>query len=225
MAKERSVIPARRSPEQSEPLFFRAIVSPCTGCKKGAIPISVNEDDISSGGKTSGIKGDWPCPKRILYAQKLNAFNRTLSGLNDASANKLWRHPIYNEQYLLENPCWASGNYLGTNLNNESSEFALKYNYFFVATFYDNVENGWNPNFDTEKIRCRGPFLCASPEKLLNWHGKINQWRTVLCFSQYYMMDGVQFYGYLVEATAWKTHQAIARKIDHNLTATVSGAK
>jgi hypothetical protein len=154
-------------------------------------------------------KDIWPCPKRVLYAQRERA-----KRINDRSFN--YANPIYNDALLAVNPVWPGQVVDGKNLGN-------KYGYIFIATFEDNFDNGWNQGFATGKIRCRGPFLIAQPERYWNFLGRMDQWDTLLVWSRVYHIDGAKFEGFALEAATWQVASGYERKQDTNMGRILSG--
>lgn len=204
MGRERPIV-ERQRPDNTQPTVLRAIISPCTGCKNNVEP-PVNPEEMES---QKHRKDVWPCPKRVLYAKRKRAQevgDRTLD----------YGNPVYNESLLGVNPVWPGQVANGENLGN-------KYGYVFIATFEDNVDNGWNPEFDTARIRCRGPFLIAQPERVWNFHGRAAQWDTVLGWTRRYYVDGAEFHGFILEAATWQVAKGYSRKVDNNLGRTLSG--
>jgi hypothetical protein len=165
------------------------------------VPVNFDAKNVKAG-------QGWPCPKAVLYAQ------RAMATKLGAGQNANYNHPVYDEKLRSVNPVPAG---VGKHQNG--------YSYVFVATYEDNVESGWNPEFvnDTTRIRCRGPFLVATPERLLNIQGRLEQLDHVLIFSRYYYVDGAEFAGYALEAATWQVHTSATRATDRNLFVTLSG--
>lgn len=191
----------RRAPEADTPQFLRARIAPCTGCMNQT-PVTANPNSESNATTKA-----WPCPKVMLYAQKAQAM------ATDAK-NFDYDHPVYDDSLKAMNPVPAG---VGNHEN--------PYSYVFVSTYEDNVDSGWNHKFDTRFIRCRGPYLIATPERLLNILSRPDQGDHVLVFSRYYFLDGAQFEGFVTEAATWQVHTNTKREIDRNIVATTSGAK
>ena len=191
----------RQGPDSNKPSFLRGRISPCTGCQNQTSVSADPKSDVQSETK------NWPCPKSILYAHKAWA-------KGDSTNTTNFDHPVYDDKLRGINPIPAgvTGHQNG-------------YSYVYVATYEDNVENGWNPGFDTQRIRCRGPFLISTPERLMNCLGRLEQGDHVLVFSRYYFLDGAQFEGFVIEAATWQVHSSATRKIDTNLVSTLSGAR
>jgi hypothetical protein len=143
------------------------------------------------------------CPKRRLY--KIRDINKEVSDEFN------WAGPIFNVDLLGTNPVWpmVKGHY------NE-------YGYVFIATYEDNVENGWNPTFNTEKIHCRGPFLIKGTER--EWHllGHLEQEDRVLITYDSFYIEGQQFLGLVEEAQVWQMARGYVRDIDVNLVKSMS---
>lgn len=199
MADQRHVpLLEKRSPEADRKVILRGRISPCNGCMN-QVPVTYDRTARRQGDKA------WPCPKAVLYAQKQ-------AGKARGAKNYNFDSPIYDEKLKGQNPVRAG---VGDHEN--------AYAYMFIATYEDNVENGWNPKWDTKKIRCRGPFQIATPERLLNDLGWPDQGDHVLAFAQYYYLDGVRFEGLALEAATWQTHTSSTREIDGNLVSTTSG--
>lgn len=205
MAKERPI--TVRPPFEEIPTFQRAIVSPCTGCKN-QYPVP-NEGLSWEEYKAMVPEGYRPCPKEFLYSQK-----RAANGAESGDTN--WNHPIYNENLRGINPVWP-----GIKIGSE--ELGNSYGYVFLATFEENVDDGWNIEWDTAKIRCRGPFLIAFPERYWNYFGRLEQSDTVLAMISYYYIDGAQFQGYAMPSATSSVATGYNRKIDSNLGKILSG--
>jgi len=188
-------------PDASSPVFLRAIISPCTGCQNQSIVSTDSKTDQQSTTK------NFPCPKVMLYAQKAQAQQLGATNYN-------YDHPVYDDKLRGLNPIPAG-----------VTGHSNGYSYVFIATYEDNVESGWNPSWDTTRIRCRGPFLVSAPERLMNIMGRLEQGDHVLAFSRYYWLDGAQFEGFVMEAATWQVHTSATRKLDTNLVSTLSGAR
>lgn len=174
--KERPIV-ERRPPDSGTLKNGPAIISPCTGCKNNT-PVHWTKDAQDN----NTHKNRWPCPKQVLYAQKKAAEGKD-------SKLKNYDSPVYQEKLKGVNPVWPG-----------LEDYNNQYGYVFLAFFEDNVNNGWNPEWDTAKIRCRGPFMIASTEKSWNYFGRAQQRDPVLGFISYYHIDGVLFRGYAFEA-------------------------
>lgn len=202
MAKERPIVEQDRYDRNSGNIF-RAIISPCTGCRNN-VPVPTDTEDAQDGST------QWACPKQRLYSQKLRAEK-------SGDRSKTYDHPVYNERLKGVNPVWP-----GVETNGESNK--NNYAYVFLAFYEDNVENGYNPEWDTKKIRCRGPFLMMAPERYWNFFGHAEQGDHILAFLSYYYIDGAAFKGFAQEASTYKVASGYTRKIDFNLGRTLSGA-
>jgi len=191
----------KRSPDSDEPVFLRGIISPCTGCQNNtATPKDLNADMMPA-------TKAWPCPKTILYAHK--EWSK-----KDGELTSNFSSPIYDEKLRGINPTPAGVN-----------GYTNGYSYAYIATYEDNVDNGWNPNFNTQIIRCRGPYLLSAPERLQKILGSLDQHDHILAFSRYYFLDGVQFKGFAMEAATWQVHTSDTRRTDTNLGSSTSGGK
>ena len=195
----------RRAESADEPVFMRGIVSPCTGCRNN---IATSKDINGPEDRTSPTSGGWPCPKSKMYAQREWAKNNK----GEQMAN--FQSPIFDEKLRAINPTPAG-----------VTGYDNGYSYAYIATYEDNVENGWNPTFNTEIIRCRGPYLLAAPERLQKLLGNIDQGNHILAFSRYYYLDGVEFKGFIMEAATWQVHTSATRLTDTNLGSSTGGAK
>ena len=193
----------RRASFADEPVFMRGIISPCTGCQN---KFAVSKD-IKSNKKRSNEQG-WPCPKSILYAHK--EWSKSQTG--KLAVN--YDGPLYDETLKGINPVFA-----GVNGRDNG------YSYAYIATYEDNVETGWNPGFNTEIIRCRGPYLLTAPERLQKILGILEQQNHILAFSRYYYLDGSEFMGFVMEAATWQVHTSATRRTDTNLDSSTSGAQ
>jgi len=191
MSRERPTI------EPTSPSLFadtqaRGIISPCTGCPNN-IPVNDGEvDDIEH------VVGP-VCPKRILYKIRDTA--------EDESTNQNWDGPIYDDTLRGINPVWPA-------LKNHNNAYA----YVFVATYEDNVENGWNPTFDTTKIHCRGPYLIKNTEREWHLQGHLEQGDSVFIQNRRFFIDGQSFNGFVEPGQIWQVARGYVREIDRNLT-------
>lgn len=202
---ERPIV-EKRKPDSTRPTMLRAIISPCTGCRNNIqVPTTPEESDSKR-----NVAG-WPCPKVQLYQQKLRA---TREG--DRSVN--YSHPVFDDRLRGTNPVWPGISINGDPVGNN-------YAYIFVATFEDNVDNGWNPEWDTSKIRCRGPFLLASPERHWNLLGHAEQGDGAIIWLSNFYIDGANFKGFALEAAIWQTPTGYSRTTTSNITRTTSGAR
>lgn len=186
----------------SRQVIGRAIVSPCTGCKNNK-PVNLNLENK----KDSDLNMDeaWPCPKQIFYA-----YHQEARKTGDESRN--YNHPVFDERLRGVNPVFPG-----------LKDYFNQYAYVFLAFYSDNVDNGHNPEWDTTKIRCRGPYMLASTEKMWNYLGRIEQWDTVIGMNTYYYTDGVRFSGYAIEAHSHQTSKGYTRKQDNTPARILSG--
>lgn len=194
MPRERPIVEPV-SPSTRRPAQMRGIISPCTGCKNN---IPVNEGGVELEGVES-ISGP-VCPKRVLYELKKRY------GQTDHTTTN-WNGPVYDDKLRGVNPVWPNANDHGN-----------AYAYVFVATFEDNVETGFNPTFDTERIVCRGPYLIKGTER--EWHilGHIEQQDAIMVTNRRFFIEGQDFMGLAEEAQVWQVARGYAREIDRNLT-------
>lgn len=195
----------KRSVSSDTPTFMRARISPCIGCKNNTPPSPTAEGDTAQRPDDKR----WPCPKAFLYAH-------AAQGKAAGSQNANYNSPLYDPKLKYVNPVLTGAQ--------GDQKHENGYVYAFVATYEDNVDNGWNPDFDTEKIRCRGPFMILQPERLGNSEGRIEIGDHALCMMQYYWIDGAQFEGFVIEGATWQVHTGSERKQDSNLVSTTSGA-
>lgn len=187
------------SPSSNRAKQLRGIISPCTGCKNN-IPVDDGElDDVES--NMGPI-----CPKRLLYKQA-DKFKYAGWG------QKKWGGPIYDKKLLGMNPVWPG-----------LKDHGNAYGYVFIATYEDNVENNWNPTFDTERIRCSGPYLIKKTER--EWHilGHLEQSDRVIATEKRFFVDGQEFLGFAEDAQVWQVARGYVREIDRNLCKSNSGA-
>lgn len=191
MPRERPIVEPV-SPSSSKAKSMRGIVSPCTGCKNN---IPVNDGDLSSIEYTIGPV----CPKRLLYKMKQNSL--------EGSSNMNWDGPIFDAKFLGINPVWPA-----------LKDYNNGYAYVFVATYEDNVENGWNPSFDTERIHCRGPYLIKSTEREWHQQGHLEQGDAVFVHAKRYFISGQLFAGFAEPGQIWQVARGYVREIDRNLT-------
>jgi len=191
MPRERPIVEPV-SPSSNKATQVRGIISPCTGCKNN---IPVNDGDLSSIEHTVGPV----CPKRLLYALKKN----TIEGSN----NQNWEGPIFDDGLLSINPVWPA-------LKKHNNGYA----YVFVATYEDNVENNWNPSFDTAKIHCRGPYLIKSTEREWHQQGHLEQGDPVFVQMKRFFINGQPFLGFAENGQIWQVARGYVREIDRNIT-------
>lgn len=220
MAKERPIVERQPRGELYEFPVDRAIISPCTGCKNN-LPVTPPSERPTERQPADPGRA-WPCPKQEFYALR-EAARRS----GDRSRN--YSHPVFDQRLKAVNPVWP-----GLQLEDpDGQKYNQRYAYVFLAFFTDNNSAGGGAfqrsgrgglNIDTEKIRCRGPFLLASTERQWNFFGNIDQGDTVLGFNAYYYIDGVEFRGYALEAATWQVAHGYSRKLDSNLGRTLSGA-
>ena len=139
------------------------------------------------------------CPKALYYRMKQNA--------PEGTDNRRWSGPVYDDTLRGLNPVWPA-------LKKHGNAYA----YVWIATFEDNVENGWNPTFDTETIKCRGPYLIKSTER--DWHltGHLEQNDPVFISARKFFIDGQLFEGFVEPAQIWQVARGYVREIDRNLT-------
>lgn len=182
---------------------MRGIISPCAFCKNN-IPVPKTPEEWEKM-YTMEIDQGWACPKKRLYATK------ELIQIEGGAADKNLNHPAYDPKLKGKNPVWP-----GEGNNNP-------YAYVYIATFEDNIDNGFNPNFDTERIRCRGPFLINQPERYWNFLGHLEYLDTVLVHLHSQYLDGIQILGYVTESSVWQTAKGYLREIDKNLGVSFSG--
>lgn len=193
MPRERPIVESV-SPSSNAAKQVRGIISPCTGCKNN---IPVNDGDIDNIEHTIGPV----CPKQLLYKLKQNSAEGT--------DNRNWNGPVYNEDLRGVNPVWP-----GLKSQNPPNAYA----YVFVATYEDNVENGWNPEFDTARIHCRGPYLIKNTEREWHLQGHLEQRDPVFISSQRFFLDGQVFEGFIEPGQIWQVARGYVREIDRNLT-------
>ncbi len=114
--------------------------------------------------------------------------------------------PVFDANLLGMNPVWPA-------LKDHGNAYA----YVFIATYEDNVDNGWNPTFDTERIICRGPYLIKGTER--EWHalGHLQQRDFVASTNQRFFIEGQEFQGLVEEAQVWQVARGYVREIDRNL--------
>lgn len=190
MPRERPIVEPV-SPSSRRPVQMRGIISPCKGCKNN-IP--------ASDGTIDGVESNFGpvCPKRRLYKMR--------DTHQDATGEYNWGGPIFDLDLLGTNPVWPL-------LKDHGNEYA----YVFVATYEDNVENGRNPTFDTERIHCRGPFLIKGTER--QWHalGHLEPEDRVIITNARFFIDGQMFHGLAEEAQVWQVARGYVREIDRNL--------
>ena len=190
MPRERPIVEPL-SPSTAQSQVSRAIISPCTGCKNN-IPVADGEVD--------GVESNLGpvCPKRILY--KLRDRNQ------DKTLDRNYDGPVFDANLLGMNPVWPA-------LKDHGNAYA----YVFIATYEDNVDNGWNPTFDTERIICRGPYLIKGTER--EWHalGHLQQRDFVASTNQRFFIEGQEFQGLVEEAQVWQVARGYVREIDRNL--------
>jgi hypothetical protein len=191
MPRERPIVESI-SPSSNRAVQMRGIISPCTGCKNN---IPVNDGEL---GDIEYVVGP-VCPKRTLYFQKQTAIAGTF--------NQNWSGPIFDEELRVLNPVWPA-----------LKKYNNGYAYVFVATYEDNVDNNWNPAFDTEKIACRGPYLIKSTEREWHTQGHLEQGDSVLVTSRRYFIDGQSFEGFVEPAQVWQVSRGYMREIDRNVT-------
>lgn len=179
------------SPSKHKYNQMRGIVSPCAGCKNN---IPVNDGEIEDIEHNIGPV----CPKRKLYKQ--------WQKYQHADKMAKWEGPVYNLKLLSQNPVWPA-----------LKEHDNSYAYVFIATYEDNVDTKWNPNFDTERIHCRGPYLIRGSEK--SWHiiGHLEQSDRVIVTEKNFMVDGQSFLGFVEEAQIWQVARGYLREIDRNI--------
>lgn len=175
----------------SKPNKLRAIVSPCKGCKNN---IPVNDGELEDIEHTVGPV----CPKRVLYKNAQN--------FEWAKNEFKWDGPVFDTSLLSQNPVWPG-------LKDHGNAYA----YVFIATYEDNVDNGWNPTFDTDRIHCRGPYLIKGTER--EWHiiGHLEQSDRVITTEKRFMVDGQEFMGLVEEAQVWQVARGYVREISRNL--------
>jgi len=191
MPRERPIVESV-SPSSNADTQVRGIISPCTGCKNN---IPVNDGDQIDVESTVGPV----CPKRILYKMRQNAAEGT--------SNQRWDGPVYDDSLRGLNPVWPG-------LKDHGNAYA----YVFIATYEDNVENGWNPTFDTDKIHCRGPYLIKNTERQWHLQGHLEQSDPVFISSRRFFLDGQLFEGFVEPAQIWQVARGYVREIDRNLT-------
>lgn len=198
--KERPIV-ERRAPDSGTFKMGPAIISPCAGCKNNT-PVHWEQDAINK----NEFKNRWPCPKQILYAK-----NKASDG--EVANRDNFGHPVYDQALKSINPVWPG-----------LKDYNNQYGYLFLAFIEDNVNNGWNSEWDTAKIRCRGPFLLGSKEKAWNYLGRAEQRDPVIGFISYYHLDGVEFKGYAFEAAVRQgAAKGYTRKEDADLRRILSG--
>lgn len=185
------------------PRLGRAIISPCSACRN-SVPMpgpDVNLDKIKFDPSCTG----WTCPKRVLRERLVQARN---SG--DTETN--YFHCAYDEAFQYVNPVWPGSKETGP----DGEPYQNPYPVIYLAFFEDNVANDTNPSWDTENIRCRGPFLPASTERSWMLNGRMRQGDSVLALRTYYYVDGLMYSGYFWEAASMQVCAAPVRKIDGN---------
>jgi hypothetical protein len=198
MGRERPIV-ERKPPDQLYPKWMRGIVSPCTGCTNNK-PVTLDIDTYEKYKQNpSFVAQPWPCPKQVYYAIAAQA-----KIIGDTTLD--WDNPVFDEKAKAINPVFPG-----------LFDHANHYSYIFVATFEDNVDTGWNPEWDRNKIRCRGPFLVVMPERWTNFLGHLSQGDTVLINLSYYYVDGAEFRGFAWDAAMWQTATGYTRKQDHNV--------
>lgn len=198
------------SPDKTSKRVLRGIISPCAGCKNNIPVVTTPEeaDGLADTDRPAGI----PCPKQVLYARK--RFSEDVGGASltaNYGGGENPGSPIFDESLRGTNPVWPG-----------LKKYGNAYSYAFVATYEDNVDNGYNPTFDTEKIHCRGPFLIKTPERKLNFAGHLEQGDPILAMLNTYRIDGADFHGFIEEAMIWQVARGYMREIDRITVKSVS---
>lgn len=176
----------------------RGIVSPCEGCKN-AVGVHVGRDDPGTGSETRG----WPCPKKVLLAQAEALRHSGNSGGRDLDG------PAYQEELLPINPQWTGRHH------------DRPYNLVYVAFHEDNPDN---PDFDTERIRCRGPFLVGPSERESIAAGRLRpEDPVVVQLAPKDIGFGVTLFGWAWPGQDGRSAHGEPRKIDFNLGQTLAG--
>jgi len=196
MSRERPIVEPV-SPSYNRQPVMRGIISPCAGCKNN---IPANDGDIANIEHNLGPV----CPKRRLYKSR---------DLFQESNEYSWTGPVYDDKLLGTNPVWPM-------LRGHGNEYA----YVFVATYEDNVDNGYNPTFDTERIKCRGPYLIKGTERMWHHLGHLEPQDRVLITNQRFFIEGQEFMGLAEDSQVWRTAQGYVREIDNNLCKSMSAA-
>jgi len=196
MAFERPLI-EKLNPTLSEPSIQRAIVSPCTECQNN-IPVGGTPEEMDQMVDINCELGH-PCPKKALYSLKKQS---------DASNSKLMNfdNAVFDEDLLAVNPVWPG-----------LAKDGNAYGYLWVATYDDNKNSGYNTNWDTKYIHCRGPALIRLTERMWHLAGHIEQGDELLVIRLKFSIDGIDFYGLAEEAQIWQTSQGYGREVDRNL--------
>ena len=189
MPRERPLIEPTSPSINQTPM--RGIISPCKGCKNN---IPVNDGELDNIEYDVGPV----CPKRLLYKLKENHKN--------TSDEYNWDGPIFDVRLRPINPVWPG-----------FKDYGNAYAYVFVATFEDNVDTGWNPKFDTERIVCRGPYLIKGTERQWHIEGHLEQDDPVIIYPGEYFIQGQLFKGFVEGAQVWQVARGYVREIDHNL--------
>jgi hypothetical protein len=121
----------------------------------------------------------------------------------EGTFNRRWDGPVYDDKLRGINPIWPG-------LRDHGNAYA----YVFIATFEDNVENGWNPEFDTEKIHCRGPYLIKSTEREWHLQGHLEQNDPVFISTKRFFIEGQLFEGFVEPGQIWQVARGYVREID-----------
>jgi len=190
MSRERPIVESI-SPSSNAADPIRGIISPCKGCKNN---IPVNDGRVNQAEHVIGPV----CPKRRLYNLKQNSLEGT--------TNMNWTGPVFDPALLGINPVWPG-------LKDHGNGYA----YVFIATYEDNVDNSWNPTFDTEKIHCRGPYLIKSTERVWHQEGHLEQGDPVFIQSYDFFIKGQPFEGFIEPGQIWQVARGYVREIDHNV--------
>lgn len=188
--RERPVVEATSPSRTDQFTIVRGIISPCKGCKNNIQPRGFEGNSEQRGGPV--------CPKRILYKLK------ELYGESTDEFN--WEGPVFDANLLSINPVWPG-----------LKDYGNGYAYVFIATYEDNVDTGLNPNFDTERIICRGPMLIKTSEREWHQQGHLEQGDPVIAYVWKFFVEGQEFQGFAEPGQIWQVARGYAREIDRNV--------